>query len=102
MKKQVISQLGASFEPLDVSKARELGLSSGVVVKSLGQGILSDQTRIREGFIITSVGDTKVSTTEELKKALTDSGNSAVISGVYPANPREVYHYALNDLNGAE
>ncbi|MCW3117836.1 MAG: serine protease, partial [Chitinophagaceae bacterium] len=102
MREQVIEQLGAAFEPLDINKARELGLQSGVVVKSLGQGIISDQTRIREGFIITTVGNTKVSTVEELKKALISAGSSAVISGVYPANPHAVYQYALNDLNGAE
>ncbi|MES1219155.1 MAG: trypsin-like peptidase domain-containing protein [Bacteroidota bacterium] len=102
VKEQVIQQLGASFESLDNNKAKELGISSGVIVKSLGQGILSEQTRIREGFIITAVGNTKVSTVDELKQALANAGNSAVITGIYPSNPNAVYQYALNDLNGAE
>ncbi|MGC4035152.1 MAG: trypsin-like peptidase domain-containing protein [Chitinophagaceae bacterium] len=102
MKEQVIEQLGAAFEPLDKSKAAAMKLSSGVVVKKLGQGIITDQTRIREGFIITRVNDTKVSTVEELKDALKAAGNSAIITGVYPSNPAAAYQYALNDLNGAE
>lgn len=98
VKEQVIEQLGATFENLDKNKAAQLQLQSGVVVKQLGQGILTDQTRIKEGFIITKVNNTKVSTVEELKEALKNAGNSAVISGVYPNQPQTEYQYALNDL----
>ncbi len=98
VKEQVIEQLGATFEDLDKNKAVQLHLQSGVVVKQLGQGILTDQTRIKEGFIITKVNTTKVSTVEELKQAIKNAGNSAVISGVYPNQPETEYQYALNDL----
>ncbi len=99
---QVIEQLGASFENLDKNKAAQLNLNAGVVVRSLGQGILTEQTRIREGFVITRVNDTKVNSVEELKEALKRAGNSAVISGVYPNQPEREYQYALNDLNSVE
>lgn len=102
IKEQVIQQLGASFEPLDKSTAHQLNIESGVVVKKLGEGIISDQTRIKEGFIITHVNNQKVATVDELKDALKQAGNSAVISGVYPNNPRTVYKYALNDLDGVQ
>ncbi|HLL43256.1 MAG TPA: Do family serine endopeptidase, partial [Segetibacter sp.] len=98
VKQQVVEQLGATFEDLDKNKAAQLQLPSGVVVKQLGQGILTDQTRIKEGFIITKVNNTKVSTVEELKQAIKSAGNSAVISGVYPNQPQTEYQYALNDL----
>jgi serine protease Do len=93
VKEQVVEQLGASFQALDNNK--------GVMIKQLGQGLLSDQTRIKEGFIITKVNDTPVSTVEGLKDALKQAGNSAVISGIYPNAPGTVYQYALNDLNGS-
>lgn len=102
MKEQVVEQLGASFEDLDKSKAAQLQLRAGVVVKKLGDGILTDQTRIKEGFIITKVNNTNVATVEELKTALKSAGNSAVISGIYPSQPQTEYQYALNDLNGAQ
>ena len=92
VKEQVIEQLGASFQATD----------KGVMIKQLGQGLLSDQTRIKEGFIITKVNNTKVTTVDELKDALKQAGNSAVISGIYPGAPGTVYQYALNDLNGAQ
>jgi Do/DeqQ family serine protease len=98
MKEQVVDQLGAAFENLDRNKAAELGLQGGVVVGSLSQGIISEQTRIREGFIITKVNNVKVRTIAELKQALINAVNSAIISGVYPAQPQTEYQYALNDL----
>lgn len=98
VKEQVIEQLGATFQNLDNAKAAQLHLQSGVVVKNLGQGILTDQTRIKEGFIITKVNNSKVSTVDELKEAIKNAGNSAVITGVYPGQPQTEYQYALNDL----
>lgn len=98
VKEQVIEQLGATFQNLDKDKAAQLHLQSGVVVKTLGQGILTDQTRIKEGFIITKVNNTKVNSVDELKEAIKNAGNSAVITGVYPGQPQTEYQYALNDL----
>ncbi len=98
MKEQVVEQLGASFENLSKEKAAQLQIPAGVVVKNLGQGILTDQTRIKEGFIITKVNNTRVASVDELKAALKNSGNSAIISGVYPNQPQIEYQYALNDL----
>ena len=102
VKEQVVEQLGAVFENLDKSKAAQLNVQSGVVVKTLGQGILTDQTRIREGFIITKVNNTRVSTIDELKQAIKNAGNSAVITGVYPNQPQTEYQYALDDLNSVK
>ncbi|MEP6948926.1 MAG: trypsin-like peptidase domain-containing protein [Ginsengibacter sp.] len=102
IKEQVIEQLGASFQALDKTQSAQLNIESGVVVKSLSQGILSNQTKIRDGFIIIKVNNTKVASVDELKEALKNAGNSAIISGIYPDNPGTLYQYALNDLNGAE
>lgn len=98
IKEQVVEQLGATFENLDKSKAAKLSLPAGVEVKNLGRGILSEQTRIREGFIITKVNNKRVGSVEELKQAIKDSGNTAIISGIYPNQPNREYQYALNDL----
>ncbi|MDB5192271.1 MAG: serine protease [Segetibacter sp.] len=102
VKEQVVEKLGASFENIDRSKAAQLGISSGVVVKGLGTGILAEQTRIREGFIITKVNNQKVNSVDELKASLKNAGNSAIISGVYPQQPQREYQYGVNDLNSIE
>jgi serine protease Do len=102
VQQQVIEQLGASFENLDKGVAAKLNIAGGVVVKELGQGIITDQTRVKQGFIITKVNNAKVTTVDELKDAIKNAGNSAIISGIYPSQPQAEYRYALNDLNGAE
>jgi S1-C subfamily serine protease len=98
MKEQAVEQLGASFENLDKQQASQLGINGGVKVKDLQDGILSQQTRIKEGFIITKVNDQRVTNVDQLKQAIENSGNSAVISGIYPEHPGREYQYALNDL----
>jgi Do/DeqQ family serine protease len=95
---QNVEQLGASFEALPKAQAAQLDIAGGVAVKSLSQGILTDQTRIREGFIITKVNNQRVTSVDELKQALQNAGSSAIISGIYPNNPQREYQYALNDL----
>jgi serine protease Do len=98
IKEQAVEQLGASFENLDRQQASQLGISGGVKVKDLQDGILSQQTRIKEGFIVTKVNNQRVNTVDQLKQAIENSGNSAVISGIYPEHPEREYQYALNDL----
>jgi Do/DeqQ family serine protease len=95
---QIIESLGAGFEAVPKDQAAQLGISGGVTVKSLSEGILTEQTRIKEGFIVTKINNQKITTVDELKQALQHSGSSAIISGIYPSNPQREYQYALNDL----
>jgi serine protease Do len=98
LKEQTVESLGATFEAVPKALAAQLGITGGVSVKSLAPGVLTDQTRIREGFIITKVNNQKITTADELEQALQRAGNSAIISGIYPNNPQREYQYALNDL----
>lgn len=93
-----IEQLGATLENVSKEKAAQLSITGGVEVKALKQGIITQQTRISEGFIITKVNNNRISNVEELKNALKNAGSSAIISGVYPNMPGKEYRYALNDL----
>ena len=98
LKEQAVESLGASFEAIPKAQASQLGISGGVAVKNLSQGVLTEQTRIREGFIITKLNNQRITSVDELKLALQNAGSSAVISGIYPNNPQREYQYALNDL----
>ncbi len=55
-------------------------------------GILSNQTDIREGFIITSVNHEKVKTVNELKNKLQGIEGGVFFAGVYENYPGEVYY----------
>jgi serine protease Do len=98
IQEESVDRLGASFEALNKQDAARLGIAGGVQVKTLQQGALTEQTRIKEGFIITKVNNQRVSSVEQLQQALQNAGSSAVISGVYPNQPQREYQYALNDL----
>jgi len=88
----VLDLLGASFETLDEKTARKLGIEGGVRVKDLKNGILKNQTTMKEGFIITGVNNKKITTLEQMKKELEGIKGGAMISGVYEDYPGEMYY----------
>ncbi|WP_431210298.1 hypothetical protein ACQ86N_30275 [Puia sp. P3] len=63
--------LGADLSTLPKKQATKLGLIGGVVVvKIYPGGILSDQTKMRAGFIITRIGEFSVNSVTELNAAM--------------------------------
>lgn len=78
-----MSKLGAEFANLDSKRAREYGIAGGVVVKKIADGAISDQTRMRDGFVIIRINDREVKNTEEMSKVIGDA-KSVTISGFYP------------------
>ena len=79
-----ISKLGADFVTLDAKKAKEYGVSGGIIVKKINTaGALSDQTRMRDGFIIVKVNDAEVKNLDEMKKAI-GTAKTFTVSGFYP------------------
>lgn len=93
----MIDKLGAEFETLDPKRAKELGLDGGVVVKKINDGVLNDQTRMRDGFIITKVNGNVVKTLDDLKTQI-GTQSDITITGVYPGyNEPFEYPLTLND-----
>lgn len=91
---QVLAALGASFETLSDEEAEAEGLSGGVKVKSVGPGLLGQQTDIRDGFIITRVDKQRVTNKEDLVKKLENSEGGILLEGKYPGQ-RKIEYYAL-------
>lgn len=96
----MVDKLGAELETLDPAKAKTLGLSGGVVVKKINEGALNDQTRMRDGFIITKVNGKDVKNLDDLKTII---GNQTdiTISGVYPGY-NEPFEYPISLNNTPE
>jgi serine protease Do len=88
----VLDMLGATFENLDEKTAQKLGIEGGIRVKDLKNGILKNQTSMKEGFIITGVNNKKVTTVEQMKKELEGIKGGAMISGLYENYPGEIYY----------
>ena len=81
----VLAKLGANFVNLDAKKSKEYGVQGGVIVKKINEGVLTDQTRMRDGFIIVRINDTDIHNTDELSKAIS-SNKTFTISGFYPGS----------------
>ena len=86
--------MGAEFVNLDVKKAKEYGVPGGVVVKKITDGALSDQTRMRDGFVIVKVNDADIKNLNDLNKAL-GAAKTITISGFYPGSDG-LYDYPIS------
>jgi len=79
----VADNLGGTLVTIDKETAKKNDISGGVQVQKLGNGILKN-TRIQEGFIITSVDGQDVNTLDDLKNILNNSNGTVRLEGVYP------------------
>jgi serine protease Do len=89
----MLDKLGADLVTLDPKKAKDYGMSGGVVVKKINKGVIDDQTRMKDGFIITKANGKDVKSVEELKAAL-GSSKDLKIEGFYPGT-NELFEYPL-------
>jgi Do/DeqQ family serine protease len=92
-----VGSLGADLADLSKEDADKLDLPGGVVVSNIHDGLLSTETDMRPGFIITKVGDIPVKSVEEFKDALSRQDNNFQVQGVYPDDGK-VYYYGINDF----
>lgn len=87
-------RLGADLETISAKDGEKYGISGGVLVKSIGDGLLKN-TRMQKDFVITSVNSQPVKSVEELLKMLTSAGGTVRLEGIYPGF-EGIYGYPLN------
>jgi len=92
-----IQSLGADFADISADDAKKLGIEGGVQVSNIKDGIISNATNMREGFIITKVGNQPVKSVDDLKAALSNQSSNFQLQGIYPGSS-EVYYYGINDF----
>lgn len=90
----MIDKLGADLVTLDSRQAKTYGLAGGVVVRKINAGAINDQTRMRDGFIITKANGKAVKSVEELRSVI-GSSKDVKIEGVYPGY-EETFEYPLD------
>lgn len=91
---EIVSILGATFEPINGSDMKKMSVQNGLRITKLNAGKLLN-AGIKEGFIITSVDKKKISTTEDLKKALEDKNGGVLIEGIYPNGMKAYYGFGI-------
>lgn len=92
-----IESLGAEFASLDKADAAKMGIAGGVAVTNINDGVISNQTNMRPGFVITKVGDIPVKNVDDLKAAIGKQDSNFQIEGMYPGS-KQVYYYGINDF----
>ncbi|MEP6700764.1 MAG: trypsin-like peptidase domain-containing protein, partial [Bacteroidota bacterium] len=89
-------KLGADLETIDKKTSLKYEIEGGVIVKKITAGGLFSKTRMQDGFIITSVNGTDITSIEELAQAISSlKGESIQLEGIYPGY-EGVYRYPLN------
>lgn len=91
---ETLKGLGADLSTLSADETKKLGISGGVQVAELYPGVLSAQTEMKEGFVITKVNKKAVKSAEEVIKAVEETQGGVMVEGVYPGNPT-VFYYAF-------
>jgi len=91
--------LGADLVSVDKETARKNDITGGVQVKKIGTGLLKN-TRIQEGFIITSIDGRDVNSLDDLRSILNNSHGTIRLEGVYPGYDG-TYGYPLSLDNGS-
>jgi serine protease Do len=82
---EAMETLGAEFETLPAAKAKQYGFNGGVIVKKIKpEGLIDEQTRMRDGFIIIKANDQEVKTIEDLTNILSRSTGPVKLDGLYP------------------
>jgi Do/DeqQ family serine protease len=89
-----LDAMGVELKTLEATEAKRLGLSGGVQITRLLRGKLSQQTDIREGFIITKVNDQPVKDIEDVKKLINNRRGGVMLEGTYADYPG-TYYYAF-------
>ena len=91
----IVDKLGGTMETLDKKKATSFDIAGGVLVKSVGSGLLS-KTKMQDNFVITGVNGQAIKTLDELKLALEKAkGYTVKLEGIYPGYEGS-YGYPLN------
>jgi len=86
----VANELGADFVPVTEAEKSTLKLNSGIKVESIREGRFRN-IGIKEGFIITNIGDMKVNSIDDIMNALKSERRGLLIEGIYPNGARAYY-----------
>lgn len=91
-----ITDLGCAFKKVDDATLKQLNISHGVKVVDVHSGNFRD-AGVREGFIILSINDNKVSSPDDVEKIYKAimKGNAEekvmILRGLYPTGKRGIY-----------
>jgi len=93
-KEEVTTALGAQFAEVSPTELSKLRIRSGVKVIDPGKGKLREEG-ILKGFIITSINNKAVRSTDEVKRILSGTHGVVNIEGIYPNGVVASYAFSM-------
>lgn len=87
--------LDTEFESISREERLNLKISGGVKVKKVGQKSILKKAGIPDGFVLTAIDKTPVSTTTEVKKLLEDKKGGVLLEGINPDGSRGYYGFGI-------
>ncbi len=93
-KAQVLDALGIEAKRIDDETKKDLKLDGGIQITRISNGKISDNTDIREGFIITKIDNRPVFEVSDLVNSLSSKKGGIMIEGMYP-DKAGIYYYAF-------
>lgn len=94
VKNTLSDKLGAALQNLDKKKATDYNVKGGVVVTKISSGLIDEQTRMRDGFVILKANGTEVKTVDELNAILSKAAKRVTLEGFYPGYDG-IYQYPI-------
>ncbi|MFM2387439.1 MAG: hypothetical protein RL660_2196 [Bacteroidota bacterium] len=96
VKSEKADKLGLQLKELTAAEAKNYGLAGGLMVTDIKNGKVSEQIRMKKGFIITQLDEVDVRTVAEFNRRINQHPTgSLTISGSYP-NYRGLYYYQVD------
>ncbi|HTX88666.1 MAG TPA: Do family serine endopeptidase [Bacteroidales bacterium] len=89
-----ITLLGATFEKIGANDMKRFGLQGGFKITHLEDGVIRD-AGIKTGFIVVAVDRQAITSSQDLREALTSKRGGVLIEGVYPNGMRAYYGIGL-------
>ncbi|SFV33208.1 trypsin-like peptidase domain-containing protein [Thermoflavifilum thermophilum] len=96
VRNSALDKLGAEFITLSKNQANQLGISGGVMVGNIGEGLIKAQTNMREGFVITRINGYPVKSVNDLEKLVQNGGHHIQVEGIYPGVDG-IFYYDIED-----
>lgn len=87
--------VGAEFVELTEGQLSDLNLDYGVRIADLSDGLLTQQTRIQEGFILTEIDGRPVRDLDDVRTLLKNKRGAVALEGVYPNAPTRKLRFAI-------
>lgn len=85
--------LGAAMRPLSLEEKNRYGAENGVLVTKIARGVLSQQTTMKNGFVILKANDQEVNSADDIQQVIAENG-SVKLGGFYPGN-NGMYYYGI-------